>query len=55
MGMRRLSETLYTSVFTIFCLFFADVAPATDPALPLLASQRDGWTLLIVGAMMFFT
>jgi hypothetical protein len=31
------------------------VAPATDPVFPLLAAQMDGWTLLIVGAMMFFT
>jgi hypothetical protein len=31
------------------------VATTINPAFPLLASQWDGLTLLIVGAMMFFT
>jgi hypothetical protein len=37
----------------IFCPLFADLASATDPALPMLASRRDYLTLRIVGAMMF--
>jgi hypothetical protein len=39
--------------FQNFLPLFADVAPATNPASPLLASQRDSLTLRIVGAIMF--
>jgi hypothetical protein len=39
--------------FHNFLPLFANVAPTTDPASLLIASQRDGLTLRIVGPIMF--
>jgi hypothetical protein len=52
-GQAPVVQDLVELCFHNFLPLFANVAPATDPASPLLASQRDGLTLRIVGAIMF--